>query len=123
MPDPVEQRRLTRESSPTATDPCGYCGLVRSGEGCKASGLTENSVGQGALPDPCLGMMEGVVHACCGHGCVEPAYVVHGPGLTGGESCWELKEKGIPHTLLRGTAAIQFFADRGVGPHKAGAEA
>src|ERR1700694_2922357 len=29
-------------------------------------------------PDPCLGLIPGVAHACCGHGSVMKAYVVIG---------------------------------------------
>ncbi len=29
-------------------------------------------------PDPCLGLIPGVAHACCGHGNVTKAYVVIG---------------------------------------------
>jgi hypothetical protein len=29
-------------------------------------------------PDPCLGMIPGVAHACCGHGNIERAYVTFG---------------------------------------------
>lgn len=39
--------------------PCGYCGLSNTIEG----------------HDGCLGTLEGVVNACCGHGCVDDAYV------------------------------------------------
>lgn len=31
--------------------------------------------------DPCLGMLPGVVAACCGHGCREDAYILFANGV------------------------------------------
>lgn len=36
----------------------------------------------GVDPDPCLGMLPGVVGACCGHGKKHKAYVQFEDGLT-----------------------------------------
>jgi len=41
--------------------PCGYCGLSPTPEGY----------------DACLGKLENVSHACCGHGCQEDIYIIY----------------------------------------------
>jgi hypothetical protein len=69
-------------------------------------------------PDPCLGYLPGVAHACCGHGEVGRAYVVFGEGLLGGERCTELSALGIPYTHLDDEEALEYFRQRGVGPTK-----
>ena len=72
-------------------------------------------------PDPCLGYIPGVVHACCGHSIPHPteemgggAYVVVAPGYRPNTSCATIP----PHhrQTLRGEQALAWFAERGVGP-------
>lgn len=45
--------------------PCGKCGKVFQGD-C----------------DPCLGMLPGVVNACCGHGVAAESYIKFSNGIT-----------------------------------------
>jgi hypothetical protein len=53
--------RDTKEPTATTygTRPCGYCGLGYTKEG----------------HDGCLGVLQGLMNACCGHGDVKGAYV------------------------------------------------
>ena len=76
---------------------------------------------RGGRPDPCLGTIPGVVHACCGHGARYSSYeedVPHGPYVvvspTGypGQACHEVRD-GV---TLRDESALDWFAERGVGP-------
>lgn len=72
------------------------CGRVRA---CPRCG---QAVAKGE-PDPCLGLIPGLSHACCGHGILEDAYAV-----IGGEpdqSC----ETFEYHTTIRGVFAESFF--------------
>lgn len=57
-------------------------------------------------PDPCLGMIEGVKAACCGHGEVFYAYVLYEDGRD-----------------VRYEDALDLFAMLGVGPLSAGVQA
>lgn len=52
--------------------PCGHCGEYRTKEG----------------HDACLGVLEGVMNACCGHGCTDSASIqfVDGSMLFGQEA-------------------------------------
>jgi hypothetical protein len=54
-------------------------------------------------PDPCLGVLEGVSAADCGHGRDDHAWVVL------------VDDDGTEQTLC-GTEALAFFRSRGVGP-------
>ncbi len=60
--------------------PCGHCSRIRTTEGY----------------DRCLGTLDGVRNACCGHGQIEKAYV----------QFWD-------KTQLDGNDAILFFKSRG----------
>lgn len=53
--------RYADNDEPTAGNdrPCGKCHEPRTAEG----------------HDPCLGVLDGVVNACCGHGHIDEAYV------------------------------------------------
>src|SRR5712691_5827769 len=62
--------------------PCVHCGLLAEPDG----------------PDPCLGMLPGVMAACCGHDVDEP-YV-------------------LLHCTFRGKSARDYFAKYGVGPQE-----
>lgn len=66
----------------------------------------------GMAVDPCLGLIDGVSHACCGHGRTDYAgpYVVIGGSP--GESCVGRDN----YHILRGQAALDYFAEKGVGP-------
>jgi hypothetical protein len=55
-------------------------------------------------PDPCLGVLEGVEAACCGHGRDDHALAVL------------LDEDGNATESLYGEEALAFFRSRGVGP-------
>src|SRR5438876_3305055 len=55
-------------------------------------------------PDPCLGVLEGVSAAECGHGRDDHAYAVL------------VDEDGIAMETLYAEAALAFFRSRGVGP-------
>lgn len=55
-------------------------------------------------PDPCLGWLPGVSHACCGHGDSEEAYVV-----LGGAPDQPISQIEGPTLTLRGQPAIDFF--------------
>lgn len=57
----VDDRTYVRDRPERA---CGWCGVEQSAEG----------------HDPCIANLEGVVNACCGHGCVETAYVEFSDG-------------------------------------------
>src|SRR5262249_20350644 len=67
---------------------------------CVACGLTATPDG----PDPCLGMLPGVVSACCGHGVEEPVVL--------------FRFSTDARAGLRGAAARTFFTHQGVGPHE-----
>lgn len=54
-------------------------------------------------PDPCVGMIPGVSHACCGHGVVQDAYV-----LLGGQP-GQPADEGHPILDLRAGDAVAFF--------------
>lgn len=66
--------------------------------------------GSGPPPDPCLGLLEGVAQACCGHGVQRP-FVVFGLDARPGDS-----GNGLGLTTVTGVAALTWFAERGVGP-------
>lgn len=63
--------------------------------------------------DPCLGLLDDVVQACCGHGGVGEPYVVVAPGNAPGTMMPRLDG---PHVALRGQAALDYFRGLGVGP-------
>ena len=70
--------------------PCNHCGLTAEGE---------------EAPDPCLGMIEGVKFACCGHG----------QRTTGvGSAYVSFEEEGKEPQY--GPPALSFFRKLGVGP-------
>lgn len=54
-------------------------------------------------PDPCLGYLPGVAHACCGHGDYGNAYVVIGG--TPGQDCRTIENQ----VTLYGLPALEFF--------------
>jgi hypothetical protein len=73
------------EDGTSSERPCVHCGLLAAPDG----------------PDACLGLLPGVVSACCGHGAEEPYVLFHvGHG---------------PSRELRGAAATQYFSHLGVG--------
>ena len=72
--------------------PCVHCGLLAAPDG----------------PDPCLGLLPGVVSACCGHGVEEPFVLFRFPRRTR-NPVWE---------GLRGQDALDYFAKNGVGPQE-----
>lgn len=43
-------------------------------------------------PDPCLGILPGIAHACCGHGEIRPAYCVGWEGCKPGDSCYDKRD-------------------------------
>jgi hypothetical protein len=55
-------------------------------------------------PDACLGLIPGVSHACCGHGCDDRAYVVLGGPENVDADCETFR-----HVVLYGYAALAFF--------------
>jgi hypothetical protein len=55
-------------------------------------------------PDPCLGVLEGLGSACCGHGRDDHALAVL------------VDEDGNATDSLYGEEALAFFRSRGVGP-------
>lgn len=57
----------------------------------------------GYVPDPCLGLLPGVSHACCGHGKCQPYVVIGG---TPDQDCSTIPDKRI----LTGLAAKTFFS-------------
>jgi hypothetical protein len=65
--------------------------------------------------DPCLGRLENVVHACCGHGRAEEATVT----VVDGEWSYGRDPSGwsdLDKRTLTGEEALAFFAERGCGP-------
>lgn len=58
--------------------PCSHCGLENSKEG----------------HDRCLGRLHEIMNACCGHGCVEGAYLQYRNGkiITGVQAVKEIKK-------------------------------
>jgi hypothetical protein len=91
---------------------------VGSTEACRLCGKTPTEFVDKQPIDPCLGLIPGVSHACCGHGSrwaykSRPmAYVVIGGRP--GEPCYELDE----YRVLNGEKALAFFAERGIGPEE-----
>lgn len=55
-------------------------------------------------PDPCLGYLPGVSHACCGHGVTERAYVA-----LGGEPDQDGRTVAGGVEILRGGLALRYF--------------
>lgn len=58
-------------------------------------------------PDPCLGILPEVAHACCGHGNIEEAYACGWPGCLPNESWNDGQHAGSWHLWMEG--AIEFF--------------
>lgn len=86
-----------------------------TGKKCAACDCAPDTLDpRGMGVDPCLGLIDGVSHACCGHGSEDWAgpYVVIGGEP--GESCVGRDN----YTVLRGTDALAWFAEKGVGPWK-----
>jgi hypothetical protein len=84
--------------------PCERCGLVAE---------------DGDAPDPCLGMIDGVKAACCGHN-TEPSDCAFGYTPDG-----KFTYVGEPYVwiegqddALRGEEALAYFVEQGVGPPK-----
>lgn len=65
--------------------------------------------------DPCLGLLPDVTQACCGHGGLADPYVVIAPGNAPGTMSPHLKS-GSYKRVLRNSAALDYFAEQGVGP-------
>ena len=76
--------------------PCVHCGMMAAPDG----------------PDPCLGMLPGVVSACCGHGVEEPYVLFRFPRCPT-TPAWE---------GLHGEDASRYFSQHGVGPPFLGLE-
>ena len=60
----------TKESINDVIRPCVQCGAI----------MSDDIESDGAI-DFCLGKLEGVISACCGHGIVEEAYISFDNGL------------------------------------------
>lgn len=71
----------------------------------RVCGKCEAICGNG--PDPCLGYIPGVSHACCGHGRDSGAYVTIGGQPN--ESLLDM-DLGADYLVLRGQDALDFFA-------------
>lgn len=82
---------------------------------CALCGMAENpdhpTFPRGGKPDPCLGVLPGVIHACCGHGELWRAYLVIA-NATPGTIVSSLKK----YKRLGGQDAIDYFTSHGVGP-------
>lgn len=85
---------------------------------CRECGMCTENMGD---PDPCLGLLPDVAHACCGHGLLGhdgeeqgfcSPYVVVADGCTPNTPVPFLEE----HTTLRHEDALEFFEAMGVGP-------
>ena len=64
--------------------------------------------------DPCLGILEDVTQACCGHRGVTTPYVVISPGDVPGT----FRSQAVgPWIALYGDDALAFFDAQGVGPN------
>lgn len=59
------------------------------------------------VPDPCLGWLPGVVHACCGHGVWWRAYVLCAPGHEPNTPCSEIPDDEV--VGYRGRVAAEIF--------------
>lgn len=59
-------------------------------------------------PDPCLGYIPGVAHACCGHGDVYAAYVVGWDGCAPNESIMAAEGR-LDYWEYRYAQALTFF--------------
>mgnify|MGYP001562253589 CR=1 FL=1 len=112
------------------TDPLcesGFCDLVSpifyadncertdtQERGCPACGLVSGPTIDD--PDACLGFIDSVGGACCGHGDVNEAHVA-GTAIPGGEP--HPQKPGDASLWLWGQDALDFFAKMGVGPPSA----
>jgi len=85
-------------------EPCYHCGMTVNKE-------DDPEIPRGGYPDPCLGVLPGVIHACCGHGYVKEAYVVIGNSPPGTMFCVADVIKSLKHD-----AALDFFYSIGRGP-------
>jgi hypothetical protein len=65
--------------------------------------------------DPCLGRLEGVTQACCGHGGLVNPYVTIAPGNAPG-TMTSACVPGSRERVLYGVEALDYFRSRGVGP-------
>jgi hypothetical protein len=73
----------------------------------------------GGGPDPCLGVVDHAVLACCGHGRPAEAYVT----LVEGDWQYGRSPSDYPDDAKRtltGVEALRFFRERGVGPRFSG---
>ncbi len=89
--------------------PCKVCGKRRPlGIAAQFEGKVERQ------PDWCLGWMPGVENACCGHGCVEDAYVTfHGFAKTFEIGADREPREGL---ILKGHDALDWMAEHRRGP-------
>lgn len=58
---------------------------MKPGEKCEACNLVctkKDHTGGSNFADPCMGILPGVIHACCGHGEEDRGYVFFENGVT-----------------------------------------
>lgn len=89
--------------------PCAHCG-----KGPQM--VTRDEVEHYTHVDPCLGVIPGVVQACCGHGDPDDAYVVIAPGYAPGTMVPDIPP--LERVTLRYDEAVAYFDKIGVG-HRA----
>ena len=75
------------------------CGIF-----CSACGL---EFAKGYRPDPCLGYLPDVAHACCGHGTIKNAYVCGWKDCQPDQSLNGGERPGF--WILRGDRALKYF--------------
>ncbi len=86
--------------------PCHSCGMM-------PHLLEDGEVGPYKDLDPCLGLVPGVIQACCGHGTMSQAYALISDCDPPGTFISKHKGKLCE---VRGERALEWFAEQGVGP-------
>lgn len=62
------------------------------------------------MPDPCLGYLPGIAHACCGHGKIRNAYCCGWDGCKPNETIGDFKNPNKPgFWVKRGKAALEYM--------------
>ncbi len=102
--DPVKRNKATLKYIRSFTDEWLFAHVGSVCEYCRERYLA------GWEPDPCIGKyLDGVSHACCGHGDPYLAYVT-----IGGEIDQNLEE--VNYKELAGVRAWLYFLEQGCGP-------
>lgn len=73
--------------------------VARAPRTCGACGLTSDGSDDWGGPDPCLGLLPGIVSACCGHGTGAPAdypylWLPDGSKISGPQALARMRQLG-----------------------------